>query len=389
MDSSNKNKQGKRIIGIIAVCIIIYLGLQNIGKVTQAVGWFFGLFAPLLWGLAFALILNVPIRFFERILWPNKKKFVKLRRVLAFILSLIIILGILVGLVCLVIPELLSAFKVIGNGAIELAKTFDEYEITSDLSKRIEGMVVNINWENIISDIQEWLSSTGSTIMSSAINTVTALVGGIMNFVISFIFAIYILFSKKTLKAQTARLIRAWLPEGFAEGLIHTADVANGVFRNFVSGQTIEGLIIGLLCMIGMYILRLPYAPMIGALVGVTALIPVVGAYIGAGVGGFMMLTVSPVKALIFVIFLIVLQQLEGNLIYPKVMGSRVNLPALWILASVTVGGAVAGPVGMLLGVPVASTAYILIKELTDKRENKLKAEEILEERTSVIELDN
>lgn len=382
MENKNKNKQVKWIIGIITICILIYLGVQNIDSVANAISWVISAFEPLLWGLAFALILNVPMRFFEKILWPKSTKegLVKARQIVAFILSVVMILGIVIGVILLVIPELTDAITVIGNGAIKVAQELDEYEITSDLSEKIEAIVVKVDWDEIITGIQRWLSNTGTTIMSSAINTVTVLVGGIIDFVISFIVAVYILFSKKKLKAQSSRLIRVWLPRNFAEWLIHAADIASNVFRNFVSGQSMEGVIIGTLCMIGMYILGLPYAPMIGVLVGVTALIPVMGAYIGAGVGGFIILTVSPVKALVFIIFLIILQQLEGNIIYPRVMGSRVNLPPLWILVSVTVGGAVAGPIGMLLGVPAASTAYILIKEATVKQENKLKAEKILDD---------
>lgn len=187
-------------------------------------------------------------------------------------------------------------------------------------------------------------------------------------------FAIYILFSKEKLKSQSKRLIRAWLPESFGKWLIHASSVASVNFRNFISGQTLEAIILGVLCMVGMMILRIPYAPMVGALVGVTALIPVVGGFIGAIVGAFMIVTVSPIKALIFIVFLLILQQLEGDLFYPKVMGSRVNLPAIWIMAAVTIGGELAGPVGMLLSVPMASTAYVLIKEATLNRERRLSA---------------
>ena len=168
-------------------------------------------------------------------------------------------------------------------------------------------------------------------------------------------------------------MVRVWLPKNFGEWSIHAASVASMNFRNFISGQSLEAVILGVLCMIGMWIFGFPYAPMIGALVGVTALIPVVGGFIGAGVGAFMILTVDPLKAVFFLIFIVVLQQLEGNLIYPRVMGSRVNLPGMWILAAVTVGGGIAGPVGMLLSVPIASTVYVLVKEATDKREKALK----------------
>lgn len=182
-----------------------------------------------------------------------------------------------------------------------------------------------------------------------------------MNLFMGLVFSIYVLANKEKLKRQTLRLIRVWFPQKFGSALVHAASVCNRSFRNFIAGQAIEAVILGMLSTIGMLILRLPYAPMIGALVGVTALIPIVGA--------FLILTVSPFKAFIFVVFLIILQQLEGNLIYPKMMGARINLPAIWVFAAMTIGGNLAGPVGMLLGVPAASAAYELLKEATIKRE--------------------
>ena len=384
-------KLAKWLIGIVAVCILIFLGVKNINVLAGSVSYLFKLLGPLILGLVFALILNVPMGFFERILWPGAKKklWKKLRRPIAFIISLVIILGILTGIVCLVIPELADAIVITAKGAIELAKELSHIDKDSVLYRYFGEILTQIDWSSYISSIQEWITNTGSVIVSSAMSRVTALFGGIVDFFIAFIFAIYILFSKKTLKAQAVRLVRAWLPESVAEWTVHASGVASRVFRSFVSGQTIEALILGTLCMLGMLILRIPYAPMVGALVGITALIPVVGAFIGAGVGAFMILTVDPLKALIFLIFLIVLQQIEGNIIYPKVMGTRVNLPAMWILAAVTVGGGLAGPVGMLLGVPLASTAYILLREATEAKEDKNKAAELLEEESSVIEIDD
>lgn len=383
-------KLAKWLIGIVAVCILIFLGVKNINVLAGSVSYLFKLLGPLILGLVFALILNVPMGFFERILWPEAKNklWKKLRRPVAFIISLVIILGILTGIVCLVIPELADAIVITAKGTIELAKELSHIDKDSVLYRYFGEILNQINWSSFISSVQTWITNTGSVIVSSAMSRVTALFGGIVDFFIAFIFAIYILFSKKTLKAQAVRLVKAWLPESVGEWTIHASSVASRVFRSFVSGQTIEALILGTLCMLGMLILRIPYAPMVGAFVGITALIPVVGAYVGAGVGAFMILTVDPLKALVFLIFLIVLQQIEGNLIYPKVMGTRVNLPAMWILASVTVGGGLAGPVGMLLGVPLASTAYILLREATEAKEDKNKAAELLEEESSVIEID-
>lgn len=171
------------------------------------------------------------------------------------------------------------------------------------------------------------------------------------------------------MKHQACRLIRVWFPRKFGDRSIHVASVCAKNFKLFVAGQTTEAFIRGSLCTAGMLILRIPYAPMIGVLVGVTALIPYVGAWIANPVGAFMVLTVDPFKALVFVIFLLILQQIEGNVIYPKVMGSKINLPAMWVLAAITVGGKLCGPFGMLLGVPAASSAYSLLKDATGSRE--------------------
>lgn len=198
--------------------------------------------------------------------------------------------------------------------------------------------------------------------------------GLIVDIFLGLIFAIYILSKKEILKRQVHRLILAWLPFKAGNVLLHISSVCSQSFRNFIVGQTTEALILGTLCTIGMAILRLPYAPTIGVLVGVTAFIPYIGAYLGAIIGFIMILTLNPFKAIIFLVFLVILQQVEGNIIYPKVVGNRINLPSLWVLSALTVGGNLAGPIGMILGVPAFSAAYNLLKEATENHEiQKLK----------------
>ncbi|MBQ4313628.1 MAG: AI-2E family transporter [Clostridia bacterium] len=370
-----KNKKTtKWIIGTVAACILIFLGVQNIDVVANAVSWCVELIMPLLLGFAFALILNVPMRFFEAHLWNNTKKviLIKLRRPLSFIISLVLIIGILTGVVWLVIPELVSAVKVIIQGVMDSVNMLTAMNESEIAEIPFAELLLDIDWQNIIDNMQDWLKNHSGNIMNTAFGTISSVVGGIFDFFMALIFSIYILFNKEKLKSQVRRLIRVWLPRRFGEWLLHASRVASGNFRSFVAGQSLEAAILGILCMLGMLILRIPYAPMVGALVGVTALIPVVGAFIGAIVGAFMILTVDPIKAIIFVVFLIILQQLEGNIIYPKVMGNQVNLPAMWILAAVTIGGGIAGPVGMLLSVPIASTVYILVREATEEREKRL-----------------
>lgn len=372
--AEKKKKITKWLVGIVAVCIVIFLGLQNIKEVVRVVSYCLGLVFPLILGFAFAVILNVPMSFFESILWKKTKKNIlkNLRRPVAFIISLLLIIGILVGVIWLVIPELVEAVRVIVQGILDYVNKLSAMSEDEILQLPFGSMLLSVDWDKMLDTLQNWLKNQSGDIVNTAVGTISSLVGGIVDFFISFVFAIYILFSKDTLKRQAVRLIRVWIPAGFGKWSIHAASVLGNNFKNFVSGQSLEAVILGVLCMLGMLIFGFPYAPMVGALVGVTALIPVVGGFIGAGVGAFMILTIDPVKAIIFVIYIVILQQIEGNLIYPKVMGSRVNLPGMWILAAVTVGGGIAGPVGMLLSVPLASTAYVLVREATAEREKKI-----------------
>lgn len=364
------------LIGIAAACILLFLGVQNIQSVSKFLGRAVRLVSPLLIGVAFAMIFNVPMLFFERLLWPKAKKPLaqKLRRPMAFAISLLVIFGILVGVIWLIIPELVNALTVLIQTGLEFAKQLSGMDEAQIAELPLGGLLLSTDWDGILLSMQDWLKNEGGNLMNTAFGTISSVVGGVVDFFIAIVFATYILFTKDRLKNQACRLIRAWMPERAGQWLIHASAVAAENFRNFVSGQSLEAVILGTLCLLGMLILRIPYAPMVSVMVGVTALIPVVGAFIGAGVGGFIILTESPIKALIFLIFLVILQQLEGNLIYPKVMGRRVNLPGMWILAAVTVGGGIAGPVGMLLSVPLASTAYVLLKEATAaKEQQKLK----------------
>lgn len=361
------------VIGVAAACIAIIFGLKNIDMVRETFSWIIGLIMPLIIGLIIALIINVPMRFFEKILFSKstKLKNPKIKTVISFIVSLILILGILAGVVWLVIPELVDAVAVIVDGALEFIDRISGMTKEEIAQLPLGKLLLDIDWDKTLSTLQNWIKSQGGEIVDTAVGTVSSVATGIYDFFIAIVFAVYIIFNKATLKRQVSRLVRVWVTENIADFTIHATKILGKNFRNFVSGQSLEAVILGVLCMLGMLILRIPYAPMVGALVGVTAIIPVVGGFIGAGVGAFMILTVSPVKAVIFLIFILVLQQIEGNVIYPKVMGSSVSLPSMWILAAVTIGGGIAGAVGMLLAVPVASTIYTLVGEATNKRENK------------------
>ena len=223
--------------------------------------------------------------------------------------------------------------------------------------------LLKVDWQSKLLDILKTLTSGVGNVMGAVITTVSSMFSALVTGLLALIFSIYLLLSQEDLKRQFGKLLRRFLPSKwlgrFSYG-IHTLD---DCFHRYIVGQCLEAVIIGALCALGMGLLRLPYATMIGALVGFTALIPVAGAYIGAGVGAFMILTVDPIQALIFLVFLVILQQLEGNLIYPKVVGSSLGLPGIWVLAAVTVGGGLLGIGGMLLGVPLAAAIYRMLGE--------------------------
>lgn len=371
-DSKRSRQAAKWVIGTVSICALIILGLRHISSIAEVAFQLIDLVKPILIGIFVALILNVPMNMIEQHLLP-KLKIKKGKRSLSIILALILIIGVFVGVAFLVIPELVNAISLIVQIMADGLEQLADLEKTDDLSHiPFSEYLSQIDWLGLKKQLENWLKSQSGELMNHAVGAAGSIVNTVVTSVISLVFAIYILVQKETLKRQATRMIHVWLPHRFGDVIIHVASVCSNTFRLFIAGQTTEAIILGTLCMIGMATLRIPYAPMIGALVGVTALIPVVGAFIGTIVGTIMILTVNPFKAFIFVIFLLILQQIEGNLIYPKVVGTKINLPAIWVLAAVTVGGNLAGPVGMLLGVPAVSAGYALLKEATDFRESKL-----------------
>jgi predicted PurR-regulated permease PerM len=373
-DMAKRLRLAKWIVGVVTSCILIYLGIRHIADIAGAVVWLFNLVKPLVVGIILALILNVPMSFIESNLL-KKFNINKGRRPVAIILSVFLVIGIFLGVAFLVVPELLNAIKlmieIVSHGLGQLAG-FEGIDILSHNPLMDYIDTLNIDWVGLQQRLDQWFKTQSRTMADYAINAASSIAGTAVMFVIGFTFSIYILAQKEKLKRQVCRLIRVWLPQKPGAAVTHIASVCSSTFKLFVAGQATEAIILGTLCMTGMAILRLPYAPMIGALIGVTALIPIMGAYVGTAVGALMILTVNPFKAFIFVIFIIILQQIEGNVIYPRVVGSKIRLPAIWVLASVTIGGGLGGPVGMLLGVPAASAAYALLKEATDLRENHL-----------------
>ena len=366
-----KKKLTRWLIGVATACILIFLGVQNIGVIAGAFSWLVGLVMPLIIGCAIAMIVNVPMRLVEKYLFAKSenKYLVGLRRPMALAIAVAFIGGILIGVVVIVLPELIEAVKIIINSVTEVINYFRGMSADELAEHQIGKLILELDWSEFMDKLKKWAYDESGNIVDTVFGTATSLLGGVIDLFVSIVFAMYILLGKDRLKNRMRRMVSVWLPERFGGWLAHAVSVINVSFRNFITGQSIEAMILGILCLIGMWIFGFPYAPMVATLIGVTALVPVVGAWVGGGIGAFMILTVDPMKSLFFIIFILALQQLEENLIYPRVMGHRVNLPGMWILAAVSVGGGIGGPVGMLLGVPIVSSAYVLINEFTDKRE--------------------
>lgn len=333
------------------------------------------LFEPLILGVVLALILNVPICPIEKHLFQKKdgRKAQKARRGVAIVLSLLLVFGIFLGVAFLVVPEIMDAVPLVGNNISQMIEQMDSQNAAADMEPfSFTNLLsqLDIDWGGIKQSLNNWFVESRSTVMDYVMGAAAKVGSVLVNIAVGLVFAIYILYNKERLKRQTGHLIEVWFPKNLGQNLIHIASVFAQTFRSFIAGQTVEAIILGVLCTIGMLLLRLPYAPMVGALVGVTALIPIVGAWTGTIVGAFIIMTVAPFKAFVFVIFFVILQQIEGNAIYPRVVGSSIGLPSMWVLAAITVGGRLAGPIGMFLGVPAASALYILLKEITKWKEH-------------------
>lgn len=357
---------------------VLFLCIHYWPNISGFIGKCFSAAAPVFTGFVMAYIINILMSFYERHYFPKSKKkaVARSRRPVSLTGAILTVVGVVALVIVLIVPQLVKCIEMLVAqlpGAIE--KLVARLNGLSFVSDELISSLASIDWKSRIGDIAETLFSGVGDVMNVAVSAVSSVFTGIMAFVIGFIVALYLLTDKDRLGSQCKRVMNKWVPERFLGKFMHVVSVADDCFHRFIVGQCTEAVILGTLCMIGMLILRLPYAPMVGALIAFTALIPIVGGLIGAGVGAFLILMVSPIKALIFLIFIIVLQQLEGNLIYPKVVGSSMGLPALWVLAAVTVGGGVLGIGGMLIGVPMAAVVYRLIKESLNQPQPEMQEE--------------
>ena len=366
------NKQTVRSL-LLVVCggVAFYCALQNLPAVASACGWLLGILAPFLLGAAIAFILNVPMRAIERHLYPKAKRCAALRRPLALVLTLVAVIGVLVLASCVIGPGVRDAVKSIAS---QVPAAFDRlYDWLLGLERylpQIEGFVnsLEIDWKSLSQKAIQLAQSWGGSLLSSGGGLIGGVVSGVSTFVIGLIFSFYILLQKEKLSRQGRQVLYGLLPMKQADRALEVLRLANRTFSSFLSGQCTEAVILGTLFVVTMSLFRLPYAVLVGVLIALTALIPIVGAFIGCGVGALLIAVTDPWKAVVFVILFLVLQQIEGNLIYPHVVGSSVGLPSIWVLAAVTLGGKLMGVVGMLFFIPLCSVLYALFRDFVKGR---------------------
>lgn len=364
----------KNIILIITYIALIIFVLVNFEKILSILGYIINIFSPFIFGAIVAFVLNVLVNFIERKLFGKvkKKTWLKIKRPLCIAISVVLVIFIIVFIMNLLIPQLKNSVSLFTDSLPtykeDIINIMNKFNLEETTIKKVSDYLDNFG--KVITD---YIKGNSKDVITVTTEVATSLIAIISKAVIAIVFAIYIIAQKETLKRQFNKLMSAYLKPRTVNRINKYASMANTTFSNFVTGQCLEALIFGSLCFLGMLILRLPYATTIAVLLGFTALIPVFGAFIGTFLGAFLILMISPIKAIIFVVFILVLQQIEGNLIYPKVVGKSVGLPGIWVLLSVTIGASVGGILGMLIATPLCSLLYILLRQAVNDRINSNK----------------
>lgn len=349
----------------------LYLCINYWNGFVDLISLVFSAAFPLLVGCVIAYLVNILMSFYERFYFTRSHKeiVVKSRRPVCMVAAFVTLIAVVMIIIRLVVPQLISCIQLILSqlpGFIEMV--IEEVAELHILPEDIMKALSSEDWNSRIGDILKILTSGIGNIVDVIFKTVSKIFSVAVTSLLSIIFSIYLLIGKDKLKKQCNRVIKHYLKKDWYKRVNYVIGILNDSFHSYIVGQCIEAVIIGVLCTLGMLVLGLPYATMIGALIAFTALIPVAGAYIGAIVGAFLIVMVSPIQAVIFLIFIVLLQQIEGNIIYPRVVGSSIGLPGIWVLAAVTVGGGVMGVVGMLLSVPLTATLYCIIKNDMNKK---------------------
>lgn len=367
----NLNKENMRKLReLILFTVIILIALWNYKLLFEWAGAAFRIILPFLLGGGIAFVLNIPMSFLEEKIFGNRhlkdKKIVKkLSRPVSLIMTLAIVIGVIVLVMFVVIPELTRTVVSLGRTIqtfIPEAQQFLEKLFTDN--KEIQAWLSNLNLDvgRLTDTVMSFFQNSAGNVLNSTMSAIGSIVSGVTTFVIAFVFSCYVLLQKEKLNIQVKKVVYAFFPEKRAEWMFEVGSLASKAFSSFFTGQCVEALILGCMFFIVMSILNMPYTMLVSVLIAFTALIPIFGAFIGCFVGAFLILMVDPMQMIVFVVTFLILQQIEGNLIYPKVVGSSVGLPSIWVLAAVTIGGSLMGIVGMLIFIPIVSVVYTLFR---------------------------
>jgi len=366
----------RRAMLLIAFGVLLFVLAGNLSAVGRFLRWGLSLISPLILGLAIAFVLNVLMRGFEEKVFAAMGRSAKpavrrWRRPLSLICTFLSIFVVIALILLVIIPgieETVTGLAVqlpaFGKRCLEwITALMVQYNISADLIAEMQ-----VDWNNFFNVIYDALVNGTGSLFDFATGLTTSLFGGLIDFFVGLVLAIYVVLQKEKIAAFIDRALSAFLSERVTNKIEEIARLSNQTFANFITGQLLEAVILGVLCFIGMLIFGFPYAGVVSVLVAVSALIPIFGAWIGGGISAFLILMESPIKALLFLVFLIVLQQLENNLIYPRVVGKQVGLPAILVILAVMVGSEIGGIAAILVSVPVCSVCYTLFRQLVDYR---------------------
>ena len=387
MELNNENM--KKIRHLIVFTALIILCFWKYTIVFQAVKFVIGVVFPFILGGAIAFVFNVPMHFIENRLiqekWKEKYKIVrKTARPVSLVLTIIFVIGIVGGVLFGVLPQLTGTIAKLGYSIQTFIPKVQEWANDWFHNNKEVMPYVNqleFNWDKVIEVAVDWVSNGAGNIVESGVTAAVNIVSGFATFFIAFVFACYILLQKEKLGVQAKKVLFAFVQKGRAEAAIEVCSLTYRTFSNFLTGQCMEAVILGTMFVIAMSIFKMPYAWLIGILIAFTALIPIFGAFIGCAVGTFLIFMIHPIQALWFIVLFLVLQQIEGNLIYPHVVGNSVGLPSIWVLAAVSIGGSLMGVVGMLIFIPIVSVLYALFREIVylKLKKNNIKIKDILQ----------
>ncbi len=363
----------RKIFVLVAGCIVFGWLVLDTARARMLFAAVWDLFAPFVIGAGIAFIFNVPMRAIENQLQDIRKP--GLRRGLSIVLTIAALGLIIMFVVELLIPQIQQTAESLATKIPAFVeRTANKLMVLVEENPEIGTWILNtfdlqtLDWQTMLKDVLKFLGEQVTSVMGSAVAVIGNVTSGIVNTVISLAFSIYCLARKEILARQGRRILYSLLPEKSTDELIRVLRLTNVTFSNFISGQCLEACILGGLFVVAMALFKMPYIPLVSVIIAVTALIPVVGAFVGCVVGAFFILVDNPIQAVTFVVMFLVIQQLENNLIYPRVVGTSIGLPGMWVLVAVTVGGEIMGVGGMLVMIPLASVLYTLTREFTDKR---------------------